>query len=1202
MTKPSSKTIELAGNLRKDLAGPILPRIYAKLYSQYTRLNANRPSLNSWQEAEALNCLEDAIQLLDAAFIERDAGQEDWRNSARRTGELLEWLSHPLLNPDGLPLRLLSAAVYQLAGYPARSSGLLNDDISEPEESYILRALLKAEFPTLLKQLAQYWAENISLEEQIEAKAALPWQDSQLLSDELQKRIVKETASCLGILCAEIRWGDNDRLQLALNKLKDIGKLLLHGNDHYSWLLGRLCAEVAAIYANSSMRSHMQELYWGMNDEGKLALERYLRQCYRDNKALAWPSQVRGIQQLILEGSFALCTPTGSGKTTVAEIAILQSLFYEPIPRESAPLALYLVPSRALATEVEAKLAKILTPLNEPPIIVTGLYGGTDWGPTDVWLTTEQPTILICTYEKAEALIRFLGPLFLPRVSLIIIDEAHLIQFTSTDKTKLRNAESRALRLESLGTRLFTYLDRSRSKVIALSAMASGMETALAHWITGQTDALPAKTSYRSTRQLIGRLECLPGRGFRIYYDLLDGANLELQYEQGSQADTPYIANPFSSYPPATKWENKNADKPEKRLRPYLFWAAMQLASPDDKGHQRAVLISITQQISGYAEDLLSLLNSDWKSSQLPTFFQQPTDAKKREKWEHCLLACEDYFGRGSREYRMLEKGIVVHHGKMPGLMARFLVEVIQERIVHLVLATSTLSDGVNLPFETILIPTLRRIRDSLDVPEFGNLVGRAGRPGFGTEGRSLVLMEPEPTLGRNIYEAKQIYEARDRYFYLIDKLATNEKIDETADPRSPLAELLMHLEEQWQKISNSTNQAEFLQWLEQTAPLQASDDLTEEKGLYAIEALDSLDGLLLSVIVELEQLGNETLSADELEKRLQQLWQRSYAFYASAVETDLNNIFVHRGIALLTHVYPNASERRQLYRTSLPPRSGNQLLRLYPQIIDLLKSGEDYASRSEEKRYEYIQSIVDLMKSLPNVGIKEQLRNTPWTVILRWWLTSQTTTKLPADISTWHNFVSSNFVYRFNWGLGSVVSLALDATNDGKLFEPSFENWSQTGLPWIVLWLKELITWGTLEPVAAYLLARGIEVTRARAEKLAGLYYEEFAKDLPPNDRLNATYIREWAALIVQRNQSSARTRPPIQMSVNLLRDFSHVKNQLWKVLPVEKGNDIYWFDPAGYPLAASPIPEGWQPDYLDQYDFTLNSLEEIVSSRPYI
>ncbi len=1209
MTKPSTESIELAENIRKDLAGADLPRSYAILYSQYTRLSANRPSLSRWQESDALDCLNDAMRLLDAAFIEREAGNDAWHDSARRTGELLEWLSHPQLNTDGLPLRLLSAAAYQLAGYPARSSGLLHEDTSVLNESKILRSLLKAEFPNLLKQLTQYWADNISSLTQRET--TLPWQDPKLLSDELQQRIVIETASSLGILCAEMRWGDDIRLKKALDKLKDIGKMFIHGEDAYSWLLSKLCAEVTNIYANSSMRNNVAELSWGMNDEGKFALDRYLRQCYQGNKALAWPSQTRGIEQLIKEGSFALCTPTGSGKTTVAEIAILQSLFYEPVPHDSAPLALYLVPSRALATEVEAKLATVLTPLNEPPIIVTGLYGGTDWGPTDGWLTTGQPTILICTYEKAEALIRFLGSLFLPRVSLIIIDEAHLVQFHGVDKKNLRNAESRALRLESLGTRLFTYLDPKRSKIIALSAMASIMENALARWITGQANALPIKTSYRSTRQLIGRLECLPSRGFRIFYDLLDGANLQLQFEQGSQTEAPYVLDPFPPYPPAIKWEGRKAntgpDKPEKRLRPYLFWAAIQLASPDDKGQQRAVLVSITQGISGYAEDLLTLLNSDWNAVPLPSYFQIPTNAKHLELWEKCLRSCEDYFGKESREYRLLEKGIVVHHGKMPGLMARFLVEAIQERIVHLVLATSTLSEGVNLPFETILIPTLRRITDTLNVQEFGNLVGRAGRPGFGTEGRSLVLMENEPAPWRHDPEARQIREARNKYNKLIQDLADkNGTNDEATNARSPLAELLLHLEEQWQKISISNNQDEFLRWLEQTAPLKAGNNLSEENGLHAIEALDSLDSFLLSIIVETEQLENEALSSEGLEKRLQQIWQRSYAFYASVEETRLNEFFVRRGSALLSNIYPDSSHRRQLYRTSLPPRSGNQLLNLYPQVIEHFKTGEEYASWPKESRFEFVQSVVDLLKSLPNVGIKENLtigkKVTQWNEILRWWLTSETTTKLPTDISTWHNFVSANFFYRFNWGLGGVVSLALDKMNGGKLIEPTFENWPQTGLPWIVLWLKELIVWGTLEPVAAYLLARGIEVTRAEAEKTANRYYDEFVKELPFNERLNVAHIRDWAVTISKQKQSLSHNRPPLQMSVNLLRDFSHSKNPQWRVLPVENDKNIYWFDPAGYPLAVCKKPENWQADFLDQYDFILSSVEEIVISSAYI
>src|SRR6266581_2612012 len=181
MTEPKSKTIELAENLRKDLAGADLPINYAILYSQYTRLSANRPSLIGWEESTAFECLNDAMRLLDAAFIEREAGNNGWRESARRTGELLEWLSHPQLNTDELPLRLLSAAAYQLAGYPARSSGLLYEDTSVLNESQILRFLLKAEFPNLLKQLTQYWADNTSSLTQRER--ALPWQDNKLLSD-----------------------------------------------------------------------------------------------------------------------------------------------------------------------------------------------------------------------------------------------------------------------------------------------------------------------------------------------------------------------------------------------------------------------------------------------------------------------------------------------------------------------------------------------------------------------------------------------------------------------------------------------------------------------------------------------------------------------------------------------------------------------------------------------------------------------------------------------------------------------------------------------------------------------------------------------------------------------------------------------------------------------------------------------------------
>ena len=118
------------------------------------------------------------------------------------------------------------------------------------------------------------------------------------------------------------------------------------------------------------------------------------------------------------------------------------------------PVALYIVPSRALAGEVEAKLTSELG----RDITVTGLYGGADWGITDYWLTSEQPVVLIATVEKAEALMRYLGPLLTARMRLLIIDEAHQVVPEANEATRLSFSEhsNRAVRLEGLVSRVLT--------------------------------------------------------------------------------------------------------------------------------------------------------------------------------------------------------------------------------------------------------------------------------------------------------------------------------------------------------------------------------------------------------------------------------------------------------------------------------------------------------------------------------------------------------------------------------------------------------------------------------------------------------------------------------------------------------------------------------------------------------------------------
>lgn len=72
----------------------------------------------------------------------------------------------------------------------------------------------------------------------------------------------------------------------------------------------------------------------------------------------------------------------------------------------------------------------------------------------------------------------------------------------------------------------------------------------------------------------------------------------------------------------------------------------------------------------------------------------------------------------------LIRKGIVIHHGSMP-LESRILVEEFtKEGLCKICFATSTLEQGINMPFDIVFIDRLE-VKDGLALK---NLIGRAGR------------------------------------------------------------------------------------------------------------------------------------------------------------------------------------------------------------------------------------------------------------------------------------------------------------------------------------------------------------------------------------------------------------------------------------------------------------------------------------------
>jgi hypothetical protein len=187
----------------------------------------------SWSQPEVNSRLDDVIRLLEAASVQRQTEDDQWQKTVLRAGEILEWLPSTDTNSEELSTRLLAAACYQLAGYPARALGLLREEGSQDTESRILIALLKADFVGLLQQVSEYWSQTIP---EIQGTSQSDTQDTQAI----QMMIVRETVSALGLLCAVMRWGNDSRIRKALDKLTAVSKVVLHGRNPYSWILSKL--------------------------------------------------------------------------------------------------------------------------------------------------------------------------------------------------------------------------------------------------------------------------------------------------------------------------------------------------------------------------------------------------------------------------------------------------------------------------------------------------------------------------------------------------------------------------------------------------------------------------------------------------------------------------------------------------------------------------------------------------------------------------------------------------------------------------------------------------------------------------------------------------------------------------------------------------------------------------------------------------
>ncbi|MBF0595339.1 MAG: DEAD/DEAH box helicase [Candidatus Omnitrophica bacterium] len=181
------------------------------------------------------------------------------------------------------------------------------------------------------------------------------------------------------------------------------------------------------------------------------------------------PPQEMAVKAGLLDGkSMVLSVPTASGKTLMAELAMLNAIINNPGAR-----CLYIAPLKALAAEKYREFTVKYAPLG----IKVGMAIGDHDSPSQ---SLKDYPILIATAEKVDSLLRSRTEWLIQNLSVLILDEIHTM-----------NDASRGPTLEVLATRM--RILNPNMHVLGLSATIANVDE-LAGWL----GAVAVETKWRA--------------------------------------------------------------------------------------------------------------------------------------------------------------------------------------------------------------------------------------------------------------------------------------------------------------------------------------------------------------------------------------------------------------------------------------------------------------------------------------------------------------------------------------------------------------------------------------------------------------------------------------------------------------------------------------------------------------------------------
>ncbi|MGJ5051641.1 DEAD/DEAH box helicase [Bradyrhizobium oligotrophicum] len=869
---------------------------------------------------------------------------------------------------------VMAAAAYHLGRFSARAYSLLaglqgNQNFSAIEQMLVhlmLRNFIDLErdvFATRLSDDNSDEALAHAIERHVEAidgGEPVPEEDGQSsLLDSVYLALTDNFAAAMAIFLLALEHGQAALLEAAKARLREGLSACTDLNLLPAWWIHRVALHLIDDLWSSSFHERLPlEPIGGAAPQWADLRQRFMAVLQQRSKAEIdlWPSQIDAAGRAANQtDDLVVSLPTSAGKTRIAELCILRCLAADK-------RVVFVTPLRALSAQTEIGLQRTFGPLGKS---VSALYGSIGVSGFDEDAIRER-NIVVATPEKLDFALRN-DPSLIDDVGLLIFDEGHMI-----------GLEEREVRYEVQIQRLLKRPDANQRRVVCLSAILPDGDQLedFAAWLRRDQPGGVVKNDWRPTRLRYGEV---------VWRDGTARLNLRVGDER------PFVPRFLTaSVPPV----GRRVTPFPKDLGELCLATAWRLVKD---GQTVLIFCPVRRHVEPFADRILDLNERGALLSLLTV---------GEDVLETALALGAEWLGADHPILKCLKLGVAIHHGALPTAYRKEIERLLRDNVLKVTISSPTLAQGLNLSATAVVFHSLSRNKERINVSEFKNVVGRAGRAYVDVEG--LVLYPIFDNHAKRLSDWEELIaevggrEMESGLLRLVFTLLLRMHVHLGRPPFEQLVEYVSNNAEAWNFPTITGEKAE----------------LTEYERRRWVVHLATLDTALLSLLGEV-QIEDAQIAATLDEILTSSLWSRRLNRREEGFRSAMKVGLLARAKYVWGHSTP--TQRRGYFLAGVGLQTGHALDAIAAQANDLLIQANGALIESDgDSAITALAAFAELVFSIAPF-IPDPLPAN-WRDILRQWLSGEPIAGvISGDESDALQFVEGGLTYRLPWAMEAV-------------------------------------------------------------------------------------------------------------------------------------------------------------------------------------